>query len=81
VRSQSRRSTVLRIDAGEEVVVKFVLEVDLDEGTLSFAPEEELSRILRYWAGNVRHYPLAVGTGDRVSDSSYNPVGSWRIAD
>jgi hypothetical protein len=61
--------------------VKFVLEVDLDEGTLAVAPEEELSRILRYWAGNVRHYPFKVGSGERVSDSAYNSVGSWRIAD
>jgi hypothetical protein len=59
--------------------VKFVLEVDLDEGTLSLAPEEELGRILRYWAGNVRHYPLAVGSGDRIADSSYNTVGRWSV--
>jgi hypothetical protein len=61
--------------------VKFVLEVDLDEGTLAVAPKEELARILRYWAGNVQHYPMEVGSGERVSDSSYNAVGRWLISE
>ncbi|WP_113717932.1 hypothetical protein [Arthrobacter dokdonensis] len=57
--------------------MKFVLEVDLD--AVQDAPVEELGRILRYWAGNVRHYPLEPGSGDTVRDSAYTAVGSWRI--
>lgn len=59
--------------------VKFVLEVDLDGEALNAAPVEELGRILRYWAGNVKHYPLAPGSGETIRDSGYAAVGSWRI--
>lgn len=57
--------------------MKFVLEVDLD--AVRDAPPEELGRILRYWAGNVKHYPLTAGSGETIMDSAYSPVGSWRI--
>lgn len=59
--------------------MKFVLEVDL--GAVTDAPAEELSRILRYWAGNLQHYPLTEGSSETLMDSSYAPVGSWRIED
>ncbi len=57
--------------------MKFVLEVDL--GAMAESPEEELGRILRYWAGNLKHYTLAAGASETVMDSAYSPVGSWRI--
>ena len=44
--------------------MKFVLEVDLSAGAVADAPLEELGRILRYWAGNVKHYPLQPGSGE-----------------
>ena len=59
--------------------MKFVLEVDLSAGAVADAPLEELGRILRYWAGNVKHYPLQPGSGETISDSTYAPVGSWTI--
>lgn len=34
----------------------FHLSVDL--GAVTGDPQEELSRILRYWAGNLKHYPI-----------------------
>lgn len=59
--------------------MKFVLEVVLD--AVKEAPAEELGRILRYWAGNVGHYPLEPGSGEAIMDSAYTAVGSWRIED
>ena len=61
--------------------MKFVLEVDLSAGAVADAPLEELGRILRYWAGNVKHYSLQPGSGETISDSTYTPVGSWAITD
>lgn len=60
-------------------MVRFVLEVDL--AAVAGDPEAELSRILRYWAGNVKHYPLEPGATEVVSDSAYTPVGRWEITD
>lgn len=59
--------------------MKFVLEVDLD--AVAGAPDEELGRILRYWAGNVKHYDLAAGTTETIRDTGYAAVGTWRIED
>lgn len=59
--------------------MKFVLEVDL--GAVTDAPAEELGRILRYWAGNLKHCPLTAGSTETHTDSSHAPVGSWRIED
>jgi hypothetical protein len=57
--------------------MKLHLEVDLDK--LSGDQLYELGRILRYWAGNLKHYTLEPGTGETILDSSYAPVGSWTI--
>ena len=57
--------------------MKFTLDIDLD--ALAGEPEAELGRILRYWAGNLKHYELVPGTSETVSDSAYTPVGTWRI--
>ncbi|MFE2261602.1 hypothetical protein [Streptomyces griseosporeus] len=59
--------------------MKFVLEVALDEGALKDDPVAELGRILRYWAGNVRHYPLKPGDRSDIYDSGYRDVGEWRV--
>lgn len=61
--------------------MKFVLEVELDgadwnEGTTV----QELSRILRYWGGNLHHYDLSPGDGSTVYDSGYREVGHWTVA-
>ncbi|MGW0821401.1 hypothetical protein [Streptomyces sp. NPDC002845] len=60
--------------------MKFHLEVDLggadwNEGTVV----QELSRILRYWGGNLHHYELKPGDGSVVYDSGYREVGRWSI--
>lgn len=60
-------------------MVRFVLEIDL--AAVAGDPEAELSRILRYWAGNMKHYPLEPGATEVVSDSAYTPVGRWEITD
>lgn len=57
--------------------MQFTLTVDMD--SLTGEPEAELSRILRYWAGNLKHYELVEGTHETLSDSAYVPVGQWRI--
>lgn len=41
----------------------------------------ELGRILRYWAGNLKHYELKPGDGSAIYDSAYREVGTWRIAE
>ncbi|WP_207782393.1 hypothetical protein [Phytoactinopolyspora limicola] len=56
----------------------FSLEVQLD--ALADEPGTELGRILRYWAGNLKHYNLQPGIEETVVDSAYSPVGSWRIS-
>ncbi|AIY00247.1 hypothetical protein ART_0648 [Arthrobacter sp. PAMC 25486] len=59
--------------------MKFTLDVDMD--ALAGDAEPELGRILRYWAGNLKHYDLAPGTAETIMDSAYTPVGTWRIED
>lgn len=59
--------------------MKFSLDVDLD--AIGGEPVEELERILRYWAGNLRHYSLDSGACETIMDSAYTPVGTWRIED
>jgi hypothetical protein len=60
--------------------MKFTLEVELDEATPDDVVLSELGRVLRYWAGNLKHYPLTDGQSDTIRDSAYAEVGSWRIA-
>ncbi|MEE1622363.1 hypothetical protein ACQ3I4_12795 [Zafaria sp. Z1313] len=57
--------------------MRFVLEVDTDQ--LTGEVEPELARILRYWAGNLKNYPLVEGSGEDVYDSAYQPVGTWAL--
>lgn len=59
--------------------VKFILEVDLDAGVVDADLVGELGRILRYWAGNLKHCSLDEGDSQTVYDSDYAPVGAWRI--
>ena len=58
--------------------MKFVLEVDMAFEGDTVA---ELGRILRYWAGNLKHYELKPGDGSAIYDSAYHEVGTWRIAE
>ncbi|MFD3496804.1 hypothetical protein ACFWWT_09820 [Streptomyces sp. NPDC058676] len=59
--------------------MKFLLEVTMDDEALAKDPAGELGRILRYWAGNLRHYPLRPGDESVIYDSDYREVGGWRI--
>lgn len=59
--------------------MKFTLDVDLD--ALGGDPVEELGRILRYWAGNLKHYWLEAGSSEIIMDGACTPVGTWRIED
>lgn len=57
---------------------RFVFEVDLSAVTGD--PAEELSRALRYWAGNLKHYDLTEPVTEAVYDSEYAEVGQWTIS-
>ncbi|MEO6531664.1 MAG: hypothetical protein ABI563_13760 [Specibacter sp.] len=59
--------------------MKFVLEVDLD--AVAGAPDEGLGRILRYWAGTVKHDDLAPGTVQTIRNTGHAAVGTWRMED
>jgi hypothetical protein len=61
--------------------MRFVLEVDLPDGAGDRRAADELSRILRYWAGGVRQLELGPGAAQDIYDSAYAKVGSWRIID
>lgn len=60
--------------------MKFILEVDLDQLNPA-KTADELSRILRYWGGNVKHYDLKAGDREKVYDSGYAKVGRWSITE
>ena len=59
--------------------MKFVLDVDMGETAFDGNAVAELGRILRYWAGNLKHYTLAPGTAETIYDSAYRDVGKWTI--
>lgn len=59
--------------------MKFILEIDLDK--IEGDRLAELGRILRYWAGNLKHYQLVAGDRAELSDSTYREVGAWAIVD
>ncbi|TDD83413.1 hypothetical protein E1293_14700 [Actinomadura darangshiensis] len=61
--------------------MKFVLEVDMAEGAVAKDAVGELGRILRYWAGNLKHYELKPGDGAEISDSDYREVGRWAVTE
>jgi hypothetical protein len=61
--------------------MKFVLEVDMGDNAFDGNGVAELGRILRYWAGNLRHYDLKPGDGCEISDSEYREVGRWSIVE
>lgn len=61
--------------------MKFVLEVDMSDGAVAEDAAKELGRILRYWAGNVRHYGLRPGDESAIYDSDHRDVGRWRIVE
>ncbi|WP_435808849.1 hypothetical protein [Streptomyces massasporeus] len=42
-------------------------------------PAGELGRILRYWAGNLRHCALTPGDESASYDSEYREVGRRRV--
>lgn len=53
----------------------------MDDTALTEDPAGELGRILRYWGGNLRHYPLRPGDGSAIYDSEYREVGRWSVTD
>ncbi|MFB9365879.1 hypothetical protein [Kitasatospora albolonga] len=57
--------------------MRFVLEVDLTDPAVLSDAHAELGRILRYWAGNLHHYPLEPGVQETLTDSTHRPVGTW----
>ena len=57
--------------------MRFVMDIDLD--ALKDKPEQEIARILRYWAGALPQMGLAVGTDQVLMDSAYRPVGHLRV--
>lgn len=62
----------------EKTAIRFHLEIDLS--AVAGDPGKELSRVLRYWAGNMKHYDLRQPATETVYDSQYREVGHWRLA-
>lgn len=54
------------------------LEVHLD--AVTGEPADELARILRYWAGNLKHYDLGTPQSEIIRDSAYREVGRWSLS-
>lgn len=61
--------------------MRFIFEVDMNTEAMKLDPEAELGRALRYWAGNLKNYPMEPGAGEDIFDSEYKPAGSWAIVD
>lgn len=57
--------------------MEFQLTIDLDR--LTGDANQELARILRYWAGAVKTTSLEAGAKTNIYDSSYHKVGKWLI--
>ncbi|WP_150462416.1 hypothetical protein [Nesterenkonia ebinurensis] len=62
----------------ENAPIRFRLDVDLS--AVAGDPTEELSRVLRYWAGNMKHYDFEQPATETVYDSEYREVGGWSLA-
>lgn len=56
----------------------FHLEVDLE--AVAGDPADELARVLRYWAGNLKHYSFEQPHREAVMDSEYREVGHWSLS-
>ncbi|NEB78604.1 hypothetical protein G3I40_25735 [Streptomyces sp. SID14478] len=61
--------------------MKFLLEVDMGETAFDGNAAGELGRILRYWGGNLHHFPLTPGDGSVIYDCQYKEAGHWRITE
>lgn len=59
--------------------MRFVIEIDMD--AVKDKPQEEIARILRYWAGALPQLELTAGTEQALMDSAYSPVGHLRVTD
>ena len=68
----------MRNDEDVKKPTRFHLEVDLD--AVAGDPREELARVLRYWAGNVKHYEFDRAVSEAVYDSEYREVGRWGLS-
>lgn len=58
--------------------MRFELTIDID--TITGDHSDEIARALRYWAGNLKHYEIDVGTTEAIYDSAYSPIGEWKIS-
>lgn len=61
--------------------MRFIFEVDMSTEAMKLNPEAEIARALRYWAGNLKNYPMEPGAGEDIFDSEYQPAGSWAIVE
>lgn len=61
--------------------MRFIFEVDMNTDALKLDPEGELGRAMRYWAGNLKNYPMEPGAGEEIFDSETQEAGSWAIVD
>jgi hypothetical protein len=57
--------------------MRLLLEVDL--GVLTGDANDEVARILRYWAGAMKQVELEPGFEQTLMDSAYAPVGTLRV--
>ena len=59
--------------------MRFVMDIDMD--ALKNKPEQEIARILRYWAGALPRMELAAGTDQVLMCSAYAPVGHLGVTE
>lgn len=57
------------------------LVVDINVDDIKGDAQDEIGRILRYWAGAMTQIELTSGTEHQLMDSSYSPVGTLRLID
>jgi len=57
------------------------LVVDINVDDIEGDAQDEIGRILRYWAGAMKQMDLTSGTEHQLMDSSYSPVGRLRLTD
>jgi hypothetical protein len=63
----------------KQVLMKFVLEVEMGDTAFDGKATAEMGRMLRYWGGKLHHHELQPGDGSLIYDSRYRVGGRWRI--
>lgn len=71
---------VMLVDMENEQRRPTHFQLDVDLSAVKGNPAGELSRILRYWAGKMKHYDFAQSAAEKLYDSEYRGVGDWTLS-